>query len=163
MTHFLVLLLALLIGVVAGLRSLTAPAVVAWAACPALLGWINMQHTWASWVGNIITVVVVTILAVVELVTDKLPKTPPRTAPPGFAARLITGGFSGAVIGTAWGYKWGGLGAGVIGAVLGTLGGFQARRRLTAARAGQDLPIALLEDAVAIFGGIAILAMAESL
>ena len=32
MTYFLVLLLALLIGVVAGLRALTPPAVVAWAA-----------------------------------------------------------------------------------------------------------------------------------
>ena len=31
MTYFLVLLFALLIGVVAGLRAMTAPAVVAWA------------------------------------------------------------------------------------------------------------------------------------
>jgi uncharacterized membrane protein len=153
-THFLVLLMALLIGVVAGLRSLTAPAIVAWAA---FLGWINMNNTWASWVGNIITVIVLTVLAVGELVADKLPKTPARTAPPGFAARIIMGAFSGAVIGTAWGYKWGGLGAGVIGAVLGTLGGYQARRRLVAARNGQDLPIALLEDAIAILGGFAIL------
>ena len=79
MTHVLILLLALLIGVVAGLRSLTAPAVVAWAA---FLGWIDLHGTWASWVANVITVVVLTILAVGELVTDKLPKTPPRTAPP---------------------------------------------------------------------------------
>jgi len=159
-THALVLLMALLIGVVAGLRSLTAPAVVAWAA---FLGWINMHNTWASWVGNVITVIVLTILAVAELVGDKLPKTPARTALPSFALRIITGAFSGAVIGTAWGYKWGGLGAGVIGAVLGTLGGYQARKRLVAARDGQDLPIALLEDAVAILGGFAILALTASL
>ena len=151
------LVLALLIGVVAGLRSLTAPAVVAWAA---LLGWINLHGTWASWVGNVITVVIVTILAVAELVSDKLPKTPARTAPPAFAARIIMGGFSGAVIGTPFGHPWTALGAGIIGAVLGTLGGFQARKRLVAARNGQDLPIALLEDAVAILGGIAIVALA---
>ena len=48
------------------------------------------------------------------------------------------------------------LGAGVIGAVLGTLGGYQARRRLVAAVGGKDLPIALLEDVVAIGGGFAI-------
>jgi len=90
-THALVLLMALLIGVVAGLRSLTAPAVVAWAG---FLGWINLQHTWASWMANIITVVILSVLAVGELVNDKLPKTPARTAPPIFAARLITGGFS---------------------------------------------------------------------
>ena len=158
-THLLVpaLVLALLIGVVAGLRSLTAPAVVAWAA---LLGWINLHGTWASWVGNVITVVIVTILAVAELVSDKLPKTPARTAPPSFVARIITGGFSGAVIGTPFGHPWTALGAGIVGAVLGTLGGYQARKRLVAARNGKDMPIALLEDAVAILGAIGIAVLA---
>lgn len=162
MTHFLVVLMALLIGVVAGLRSLTAPAVVAWAA---FLGWLNLHGTWASWVGNIITVVILTLLAIAELVNDKLPKTPPRTAPPVFVARLITGAFAGAVLGTMWGHKWvwAGLGAGIIGAVLGTLGGYQARTRLVAATGGKDLPIALLEDAVAILGGFAIAAATAAL
>ncbi len=155
MTHFAVLLLALLIGVVAGLRSLTAPAVVAWAG---FLTWINLQGTWASWLANIITVVILSVLAVGELVNDKLPKTPARTAPPVFAIRIIMGAFAGAVLGTVYGYKWGGLGAGVIGAVLGTLGGYQARKRLVAVSGGRDLPIALLEDAVAILGGFAIVA-----
>jgi len=159
-THALVLLMALLIGVVAGLRSLTAPAVVAWAG---FLGWINLQHTWASWMANIITVVILSVLAVGELVNDKLPKTPARTAPPIFAARLITGGFSGAVIGAAWHWTFTSLGAGVIGAVLGTLGGYHARKALVAVRNGQDLPIALLEDAVAILGGFAILAATANL
>lgn len=157
MTHVLVLLLALLIGVVAGLRSLTAPAVVSWAA---FLGWINLHGTWASWMGNFVTVVIVSVLAVAELVNDKRPKTPPRTV---FAVRIILGAFAGAVIGTAWGYRWGGLGAGVIGAVLGTMGGYQARTRLVAARGGHDLPIALLEDSVAVLGGFAIVAAAAAL
>ncbi|WP_156690602.1 DUF4126 domain-containing protein [Mycobacterium sp. Marseille-P9652] len=160
MTHALVMLMALLIGVVAGLRSLTAPAVVAWAG---FLGWINLHGTWASWVANIITVLILSGLAIGELVTDKLPKTPARTAPPSFVARLVMGGFAGAVIGAAWHYTFSSLGAGVIGAVLGTLGGYHARRRLVAARNGQDLPIALLEDAVAILGGFAILAATASL
>ncbi|MDT5139232.1 MAG: hypothetical protein QOG19_2842 [Mycobacterium sp.] len=160
MTHLLVLLLALLIGVVAGLRSLTAPAAVAWAV---FLTWLNMHGTWASWVGNLVTVVILSVLAVAELVNDKLPKTPPRTAPPVFAVRLIMGGFAGAVIGTAWGFKWGALGAGVIGAVLGTLGGYRARRALVAKNGGNDLPIALLEDAVAVLGAFAIVAAAAAL
>ncbi len=160
MTHALVLLMALLIGVVAGLRSLTAPAVVAWAA---FLGWINLHGTWASWMGNVITAIVLTVLAVGELVNDKLPKTPARTAPPVFAARIVMGGFAGAVIGAAWHWTFTALGAGVVGAVLGTLGGYQARTRLVAARGGQDLPIALLEDAVAILGGFAILALTARL
>ena len=78
MTYFLVLLLALLIGVVAGLRALTAPAVVAWAGA---LGWINLDGTWAQWVAHPITVTVLTILALGELVTDQLPKTPSRRVP----------------------------------------------------------------------------------
>jgi uncharacterized membrane protein len=159
-THALVLLMALLIGVVAGLRSLTAPAVVAWAG---FLGWINLHFTWASWVANIITVVILSVLAVGELVSDKLPKTPARTAPPSFAARIVMGAFAGAVIGAAWHWTFTALGAGVIGAVLGTLGGYHARKGLVAAIGGRDLPIALLEDAIAILGGFAILAATANL
>jgi uncharacterized membrane protein len=159
-TQVLVLLLALLIGVVAGLRSLTAPAAVAWAV---FLTWFNLQNTWASWVGNLVTVVILSVLAVAELVNDKLPKTPPRTAPPVFAVRLIMGGFAGAVIGKAWGHPWAALGCGVIGAVLGTLGGYRARRALVAKNGGNDLPIALLEDAVAVLGAFAIVAAAAAL
>ncbi|MGB3896184.1 glycine zipper 2TM domain-containing protein [Mycolicibacter sinensis] len=154
MTHFLVLLLALLIGVVAGLRALTAPAVVAWAAA---LHWINMDGTWVQWLSHPVSVAILTVLAVGELVTDKLPKTPARTVAPSFAARIVSGAFAGAVIGTAWGYTWTALGAGVIGAVLGTLGGYEARTRLGASP-GRALPIALLEDGLAVVGGIAIAA-----
>lgn len=160
MTHLLVLLMAFLIGVVAGLRSLTAPAAVAWAG---FLGWINLDLTWASWVANVITVVILSILAVGELVADKLPATPARTAPPSFAARIVLGGFAGAVIGAAWHFTWTALGAGVIGAVLGTLGGYQARKRLVAGHSGHDLPIALLEDSVAVLGGFAIVAVTAAL
>jgi uncharacterized membrane protein len=159
-THALVLLMALLIGVVAGLRSMTAPAVVAWAA---VLGWINLHATWASWMGYVITAVIITVLAIGELVVDKLPKTPARTAPAVFAGRIVLGGFAGAVIGAAWHWTFTALGAGVIGAALGTLGGYQARTRLVAVSGGRDLPIALLEDAVAILGGFAILALTARL
>lgn len=155
MTHALLVLLALLIGVVAGLRSLTAPAVVAWAA---YIGWIDLHGTWASWLTNIIAVIIFTVLAIGELINDKLPKTPARTAAPIFAARLVTGGLAGAALGAWPHWTFTALGAGVIGAVLGTLGGYQARKRLVAATGGRDLPIALLEDAVAIVGGFAILA-----
>jgi uncharacterized membrane protein len=156
MTHFLVLLLALVIGVVAGLRALTPPAVVAWAAA---LHWINLDGTWVQWLAHPITVTVLTILAVVELITDQLPKTPSRKTLVQFLARLVTGAFAGAVIGTAWGYTFGGLGAGMVGAVLGTLGGYEARTRLVAATGGRDLPVALVEDAVAVLGGFAVAAL----
>jgi uncharacterized membrane protein len=152
-THALVLLLALLIGVIAGLRAFTAPAVMAWAA---FLHWINLSGTWASWVGHWATVTVLTIIAVAELVSDQMEQTPSRKTAVQFVTRLITGGFAGAVLGTAWGYPWSSLGMGIIGAVLGTIGGYEARTRLVRATGGRDLPIGVLEDVVAAVGGVAI-------
>jgi uncharacterized membrane protein len=160
MTHALVLLLALLIGVVAGLRALTPPAVVAWGA---MLGWLDLDGKWSEWVGHPITVAVLTILLVVELVTDQLPKTPSRKTTPQFGARLLTGAFAGAVIGSAFFHTFSSIGAGIIGAVLGTMGGYEARSRLVAANGGRDLPIALVEDAVAVLGGFAVVALATLL
>jgi uncharacterized membrane protein len=158
-THLLVLVLAGLLGAVAGLRAMTAPAVVAWAA---MLHWINLDGTWAQWVGHPVTVAVLTVLAVVELVTDQLPKTPSRTVPVQFITRLITGGFAAAALATAWGYPWGGLGAGLIGAAAGTIAGYELRRRLSD-RHGLDLPVALSEDVVAVVGGFAIAALTAAL
>lgn len=150
MSLVLLLILAMLVGVVAGLRALTAPAVVAWGAA---LGWIDVDGKWSEWVGHPITVAVLTILLLVELVTDQLPKTPSRKTTAQFGTRLLTGAFAGAVIGSASFHTFSAIGAGVIGAVLGTLGGYEARRRLVAANGGRDLPVALLEDAVAVGGG----------
>ena len=153
MTHALVLLLALLIGVVAGLRAFTAPAVLAWAA---FLNWINLSGTWASWMGHWITVAILTVVAVAELVSDKMPTRPSRKTAPQFLVRLACGAFSGAVLGTAWGYRWGSLGAGLVGAVIGTILGYEVRTRLVAANGGRDRPVALGEDLFAAAAGIGV-------
>jgi uncharacterized membrane protein len=153
MTQVIVIVLAVLIGVIAGLRALTAPAVVAWGG---FLGWIDVDGKWSEWVAHPITVTVLTIFLLVELVTDQLPKTPSRKTPPQFITRLITGAFAGAVIGSASHHTFIGLGAGIIGAVLGTLGGAEARSRLTAANGGNDRPVAVGEDILAVGGGFLI-------
>ena len=150
-------LLALLIGVVAGLRAMMAPAAVAWGA---YLGWLPLAGTWAGFMGHWIAVAIFTVLALVELVTDQLPSTPSRKVPPQFGARIVSGALSGAAIGADGGLLVGGLVAGVVGAVLGTLGGAEGRARL-AARFGRDLPAALVEDAVAI-GAAALIVMAAA-
>jgi uncharacterized membrane protein len=140
-------ILTVLIGFVAGLRAMSAPAAVAFAA---YLGWLPVSGTWASFMGHWLALTIFGILALVEFVTDQLPGTPSRKVPQQFGARIISGGFSGAIIGTVSGSLAVGLMGGVIGAVLGTLGGYEARKRLVAAIGGKDLPIALLEDAVAV-------------
>lgn len=150
MTQVVVILLALAIGVIAGPRALTAPAVVAWGA---FLGWIDVDGKWSDWVAHPITVTVLTIFLLVELVTDQLPKTPSRKTPPQFITRLLMGAFAGAVIGSASHHTFIALGAGMIGAVLGTLGGAEARSRLVAANGGKDRPVAIGEDIIAVGGG----------
>ncbi|MEY9534838.1 DUF4126 domain-containing protein [Sinorhizobium fredii] len=139
--------LALLIGVVAGLRVMTAPAAVSIAAAA---GWLPVANSWAAFMGYRFTPYIFGLLALVEYVTDQLPSTLSRKVPQQFGARIVSGAFCGAVIGTAGGSLVGGAVAGVIGAIIGTLGGYEARKRLVAAIGGKDLPIALLEDLVAI-------------
>jgi uncharacterized membrane protein len=147
--------LAFLIGVIAGLRSLTAPAVVSWAA---RLGWLHLENTSLAFLGFAATPYILTVLAIGELIADKLPNTPSRKAPPGFIARIVTGGLSGAALGAASQAMLTGLVAGVVGAVVGTLGGYEFRVRLVKAAGGKDLPIALLEDVIAIGGAFLIVA-----
>jgi uncharacterized membrane protein len=153
MTQVVVIVLAVLIGFIAGLRAMTAPAVVSWGA---FLGWIDVDGKWSQWVAHPITVTVLTIFLLVELVTDQLPKAPSRKTPPQFITRLLTGAFAGAVIGSVSHHTFIGLGAGVIGAVLGTLGGAEARSRLVASNGGNDRPVAIGEDLLAVGGGVLI-------
>lgn len=150
------LLLALLIGVIAGLRAMTAPAAVAWAAH---LGWISLDGTWLAFLGYRFTPWIFSLFALVELITDQLPSTPSRKVPPQFAARVILGALSGAALGANGGALALGAILGVVGAVLGTYGGAWARGKLAAAF-GSDRPAALLEDLVAIGGAFLIVSAA---
>jgi uncharacterized membrane protein len=97
------------------------------------------------------------VLAIGELIADKLPKTPSRKAAAGFTTRIVTGGLSGAALGAASQGLIGGLVASALGSIAGTFGGYAFRTRLVRASGGKDLPIALLEDAIAIGGAILII------
>jgi uncharacterized membrane protein len=143
-----VFLLAIGIGIVAGLRSLTAPAFVSWAAH---LGWLNLQGTSLAFMGSGITVGIFTLLAIIELVADQLPKTPARTAPVGLIARVIMGGLCGACLYVAanQGIVMGVI-LGVVGALIGTYGGYYARTGLVNGLKVKDVMIAIPEDIVAI-------------
>lgn len=148
-----VFVLSLLIGIVAGLRSMMAPAAVSWAA---RLGWLDLAQTPLAFLGYAFTPWILTVFALGELVADKLPTTPSRKEPMGFGGRIVTGGLSGAAIGAASGALLLGAIAGIIGAVIGTLGGHAFRARLAKAF-GKDRPAALIEDAVAIGGAFLIM------
>ncbi len=149
-----VLLLAFLIGVIAGLRSLTAPAVVSWAAHQ---NWLNLHNSSLSFMGSTAAVAAFVLLTLVELVADQLPSTPSRTKPPGLIARIVLGGLSGACVAVA-GAQSIALGAvlGGMGGIAGAFAGYEVRTRLVRALKVPDFVIAVLEDAVAIGGGLLI-------
>jgi uncharacterized membrane protein len=148
----LVFALALGIGVIAGLRALTAPATVSWAAH---LGWIQLAGSHLSWMSSIIAVAVLTLAAIGEIVNDKLPKTPARTAPPSIVIRMVMGAFAAATLSVGiGGTLWIGALLGAIGALIGTFGGYYVRTGVVKALHSPDWPVALIEDAVAICGGL---------
>ncbi|HEX3084328.1 MAG TPA: DUF4126 family protein [Pyrinomonadaceae bacterium] len=147
-----VYLLALLIGIVAGLRAMTAPAAVAWAI---YFGHPDVSGTWLAFLTNVWVRWILTVLALVELVTDQLPSTPSRTVPVQFCARVLTGALSGAAVVATSGSWVGGLLAGGVGATVGTLGGRACRAKLATAFSS-DRSAAFAEDAVAIGGALLI-------
>ena len=145
------LVFAFLIGLFAGLRSLTPPAAVAWAVH---LGWLQLTRP-MSLIGSLPAVIILSLLAITELVFDKLPNTPNRTAPPGLIARIVTGGFTGACVAIGGGQSaYIGAGLGVLGGIVGCFGGYQVRARLVRSMRQPDFNVALLEDLVAIGGSL---------
>jgi uncharacterized membrane protein len=140
------IVLALILGVVSGLRAMMAPAAVSWAA---RLGMLAVAGTPMAFLGFKYTPIILTVCALGELISDKLPKTPSRKTPPQFIARIVSGSLVGATVGAGSGSLIIGLVAGAIGAVVGTVGGAAVRGRLASAF-GKDFPAALIEDVVAI-------------
>jgi uncharacterized membrane protein len=137
-----------LLGVVTGMRSMTAMAVLCWFA---YRGDLSLDDTWAAWAAKLVTAIIFTVLALAELAADKLPKTPNRTAPGPLVVRVVMGGLVGAIVAAGLnGSEFEGVILGVGGALIGTFGGFLIRRELVLRYGGKDLPVALVEDASAI-------------
>ena len=147
------LLFAFLIGLCAGLRSLTPPAAVAWAVH---LGWLRLARPLAL-IGSLPAVIILSVLAIAEIIFDKLPNTPNRTAPPGLLGRIVTGGLTGACVSLGGGKSaYVGAGLGVLGGVVGCFGGYQVRARIVKSFGQPDFPVALVEDMIAIAGSLLI-------
>jgi len=149
---FSVLLLCFLIGCVAGLRSMMAPAIICAAA---YLRWVHLEGTPVAFLTYPVTLWIFTFLAISELVVDKLPQTPARTAPVGLVARILTGGLCGAAL-AASGEKTLIAGAllGAIGGVVGAFAGYRIRHGLVTHMELPDFVVAVIEDLLAISGGL---------
>ena len=143
------------IGVVAGLRAMTPLAAVSWAA---YAGALQVQGTALAFLGFAATPYILSLLALSELISDKLPKTPSRKVAVQFGTRVAAGALCGAALGLPDHALVLGVVAGVIGAAAGTLGGAEVRGRLARAF-GKDLPAALSEDLVAMGGAVLIVSL----
>lgn len=144
-----------LLGTLTGLRSMTPMAVLCWFA---YAGHLPVDGTWAFWTARLTVAVALTVLAVGELIADKLPKTPDRTALGPLIARLFFGGLIGAIVAAALdGPGIEGVILGVLGALVGTYGGFLIRREVVQRQWCKDWHVAMIEDVIAV--GCAVLAM----
>lgn len=148
-------LLTFLLGGVDGLRSMTAPALVCWAA---RFGWLDFAGTKLAFVGHRPTLVVITALAVGELIADKLPNTPARTAAVGLIARIVMGGACGLALATSAGTSLPfSVLLGSMGGLAGAYGGYHSRRFVVSNFHLPDFAVAVVEDAIAIAGGMLII------
>ena len=137
-----------LMGVTTGLRSLTPMAVLCWFA---YMGYLPVDGTWAAWTARPVVVLVFTVLALGEIVAEKLPNIPDRISAGPLIARLVLGGLIGSIAATAMaGPGVEGVLLGVLGAALGAFGGFMVRRDLVARIGCADWKVALAEDLVTL-------------
>jgi uncharacterized membrane protein len=137
-------------GLVAGLRSFTAPAAVCWAAH---LGWLNLEGSKLSWLGTTTAVWIATALALFELFADKQSWVGARTRPGPLIDRLIMGAISGGALGFSDNHALvEGAVAGAVGALIGAYAGHRTRRQTVVILKVPDIRVALIEDAVAIVG-----------
>ncbi|MGA8621138.1 MAG: DUF4126 family protein [Candidatus Sulfotelmatobacter sp.] len=150
----ILLVFCLLFGCLTGLRCLTTPAAVCWAAH---LGWLNLASTKLAFMDCPVTLILFTLLAVAELIADKLPKAPARTAPPGLIARVVLGCLCGVALATSAGGKLLVPAiVGVVGAVIGTFVGYKTRHTLVFRAHVPDFAVAIAEDVIAVAGSLLI-------
>jgi len=144
------------LGVIAGMRSMGAPALVsdhlARSASPSL------GPSPLRWLGTAKAATITKFLAAGEIVGDKLPMTPSRLAPAPLVARMVSGGMCGAAL-CLHGGKRGDVGAvlGMAGALAGAFGFYHLRRTLGQKTSIPDPVLGAAEDVLAFGGGWAVL------
>ncbi|MEZ0607366.1 DUF4126 family protein [Fibrella sp. WM1] len=141
-----------LIGVVAGMRALSAPALLSRHLSQSAGNPLANSRLHFLTTPNASKTLAV--LAGTELLGDKAPNGPDRTTPPQLIVRLASGAVCGAAISATQGSS-SRLGAvlGAAGALVGTFAFFHVRRYLTHDRGLPDTAVALLEDALTLGAG----------
>lgn len=152
---------AALIGTVAGMRSMTAPAIVSRVARAA---GIPVDKSGVDFLHNPVIPRVMSILAIGEVIADKLPFIPSRITPFPLVTRAISGAVSGAALCSSK-KRSPVMGAvfGAAGAVAGSYAAYALRKRIVKGLHVPDTIVALAEDALAIGAGTMIATKLRSL
>jgi uncharacterized membrane protein len=146
----MLLVFAFAIGIISGLRTFTGIAAVSWAAH---LKWLDLSASRLSFLGSTVAVCIISLLAIAELVMDKLPSTPNRTSIGPLIGRIVIGGLCGAALFASTSNSvWTGAFVGALGAIAGTFAGYEIRKRIVSKLQVKDLVVAIAEDLVAIVG-----------
>jgi uncharacterized membrane protein len=139
-----------MLGFATGLRSMTPMAVLCWYAYAG-----QLSADWAPWISHPSLAIIFTVLAVGELVADKMPWVPDRISPGPLIWRILLGGFAGAICATSMqGPGLEGVLLGIVGVLLGAFGGYMLRRDLVQNLDCKGWQVALLEDVIAVGAAI---------
>ncbi|MDQ4126689.1 MAG: DUF4126 family protein [Actinomycetota bacterium] len=146
---------ALGLGAICGLRSMSGPAFVSRAAAN---GSLPLDRTALSFLGSPRVSKTLLVMALGELVVDKLPATPSRTALPPLLGRAASGTLVGAALFASDGRR---VAAGaVLGSTAAVAAAFAGERLRVLAGEKTGLPdpvVALAGDAIALLGGLRLL------
>ena len=137
------------LGVIAGMRSMAAPAFVSdhFAYSPET----PLAQSPLKGLGSTTTACVLTLMALGEVVADKLPATPNRTAPGPLGARAVSGGICGAAIFLGAGKPAGhGAAIGAAAAAASTFLTYFLRRQAGKLSKIPDPALAVAEDALVL-------------
>jgi uncharacterized membrane protein len=155
MTSGTFLLLVLCLGVLCGLRTFTPLAVFTIAVHHEHL---SLSGTPFAFLATFAAHIIIVLLAIGELVVDKLPRTPSRLRPQGLIGRALLGAVTAVAFALAHHQSIAvPLVLGIIGALLGSFLGHRFRTGLVRALKSPDWPVALLEDAICIAGSFLVL------
>ncbi|WP_148041384.1 DUF4126 family protein [Rufibacter immobilis] len=147
---------ALALGAIAGIRAMTAPALLSnhFHHSPTIF----LEGTKLGYLQKSGVATGTKLLAVLEMLGDKIPNVPDRIKPIELLPRVVSGGLVGATLAEANGESriTGGL-LGVVGALASSYVFFFLRTRLVKITGLPDATFALMEDALALKAGSAIL------
>lgn len=151
------MLKAFQIGIIAGMRTMTAPALVSYKLAHTKPGRSigpALPDSRLHFLTSPTTTNVLAVMAVGELVADKMPQATDRIGQPQLWGRIGSGALSGAALTEADGNS-APIGAviGALGAAAGSFAFFYLRQWLTHEKDLPDLWVALAEDALAIGAG----------